>query len=70
MKTEFQGNGWIIWNIQRIMSFLNRKLGQFTRNYAQTVKRAVDNKWHYALNRAVIVWHRATSIGRVSTAGI
>ena len=28
--------------------FLNTDLGQFTRNYTQTVKRAADNKRRYA----------------------
>ena len=27
---------------------MNRRLGQFTRNYTQTVKRAADNKRRYA----------------------
>ena len=30
------------------LCFLNRYLGQFTRNYTQTVKRAADNKRRYA----------------------
>ena len=30
------------------LSFFNYNLGQFTRNYTQTVKRAADNKRRYA----------------------
>ena len=30
-----------------------RKLGQFTRNYTQTVKRAADNKRRYASDRGI-----------------
>ncbi len=30
------------------VNFINLRLGQFTRNYMQTVKRAADNKRRYA----------------------
>ena len=34
--------------MQKARSFLDNNLGQFTRNYTQTVKRAADNKRRYA----------------------
>ena len=35
-------------DIDKTRSYLNYNLGQFTRNYTQTVKRAADNKRRYA----------------------
>ena len=37
-----------VWSIVLVLSLLAFYLGQFTRNYTQTVKRAADNKRRYA----------------------
>ncbi|MDY4112312.1 MAG: hypothetical protein SOY28_05915, partial [Roseburia sp.] len=37
---------WDMWFFD--LQFITRSLGQFTRNYTQTVKRAADNKRRYA----------------------
>ena len=37
-----------------MFNFLVLSLGQFTRNYTQTVKRAADNKRRYARNKQVL----------------
>jgi len=35
-------------NVVQIVGYIKYLLGQFTRNYTQTVKRAADNKRRYA----------------------
>ena len=37
-----------VWSADEVRHFLEHNLGQFTRNYTQTVKRAADNKRRYA----------------------
>ena len=48
IKINASKKSWDVYENRAIISFLYTVLGQFTRNYTQTVKRAADNKRRYA----------------------